>query len=111
MKTNVTDKFTILADDRGDIVSFASYLEHIVPKKFEDDHLIIDLLSFPTLALTEALAFLKLATYHRSSKHSFVLVSTGIDIDEIPDELVIVPTLQEAEDIIEMEAIERDLGF
>jgi len=111
MKTNVTDKFTILADDRGDIVSFASYLEHIVPKKFEDDHLIIDLLSFPTLHLTEALAFLKIATYHRSSKHSFVLVSTGIDIDEIPDELVIVPTLQEAEDIIEMEAIERDLGF
>jgi hypothetical protein len=29
----------------------------------------------------------------------------------MPDEIVVVPTLQEAYDIIEMEEIERDLGF
>ena len=31
--------------------------------------------------------------------------------DKIPDELNVVPTLIEAEDLLEMEAIERDLGF
>ncbi len=29
----------------------------------------------------------------------------------MPDEIVVVPTMQEAYDIIEMEDIERDLGF
>jgi hypothetical protein len=32
-------------------------------------------------------------------------------MDEIPDELIIVPTIQEAQDVIGMEEIERDLGF
>ncbi|GAB5399395.1 MAG: hypothetical protein Aureis2KO_09800 [Aureisphaera sp.] len=111
MKISVNDKFTVLADDRGDIAGFASYLEHIIPKKFENDHLVIDLLGFDTLELSSLLTFIKISTYHRSSKHSFVLVNNGVDIDEIPDELVVVPTLQEAADIIEMEEIERDLGF
>jgi hypothetical protein len=29
----------------------------------------------------------------------------------VPDEMVVVPTVLEAHDIIEMEEIERDLGF
>jgi hypothetical protein len=29
----------------------------------------------------------------------------------VPEELLVVPTLTEAEDIIQMEEIERDLGF
>jgi hypothetical protein len=111
MKINVTNKFTVLADDRDDVVSFANYLEHIIPKKFEDDHLVIDLLSSETLELSQLLEFLKISTYHRSSKHSFVIINENIDIDDIPDELIVVPTLQEAEDVIEMEEIERDLGF
>ena len=32
-------------------------------------------------------------------------------MDDFPDNFNIVPTLQEAEDVIEMENIERDLGF
>jgi len=111
MKISVGEKYTVLVDDRGDVVAFANYLEHIVPKKFEEDHLVIDLLKFEELNLEELVAFIKISTYHRASKHSFVLVNNAIDIDDIPDELVVVPTLQEAEDIIEMEEIERDLGF
>ena len=42
---------------------------------------------------------------------SFVVICNGIDIDDVPDEINVVPTLQEAEDVLEMEAIERDLGF
>ena len=42
---------------------------------------------------------------------SFVVIKSGINIDDFPESVNIVPTLQEAEDILEMEAIERDLGF
>ncbi|MEG1239581.1 MAG: ribonuclease Z, partial [Flavobacterium sp.] len=31
--------------------------------------------------------------------------------DEVSEEIIVVPTLQEGFDIIEMEEIERDLGF
>jgi hypothetical protein len=42
---------------------------------------------------------------------SFVLVNTEIDVDNFPENFNIVPTLQEAVDILEMEAIERELEF
>jgi len=40
-----------------------------------------------------------------------VIISKGINIDKIPEELNVVPTFTEATDILEMDAIERDLGF
>jgi len=42
---------------------------------------------------------------------SFVIIQKRINIDDFPEILNITPTLQEAKDILEMEAIERDLGF
>ena len=63
------------------------------------------------LNLDKLLKFLKLSNYHRSTKHSFVFVNDAINIDDIPEEIIVVPTLEEAGDIVEMEEIERDLGF
>ena len=42
---------------------------------------------------------------------SFVTIKSSVNIDDFPENINIVPTLQEAEDMIEMESIERDLGF
>ena len=55
--------------------------------------------------------FLKTSNLHRKTKQSFVIVNDAIDFDDVPFEMIVVPTLQEAGDIIEMEEIERDLGF
>lgn len=111
MKVNVSNKYTVLADDRNDIEAFARYLERIVPEKFEDHNLIVDLSKYASLELQHLLAFLKLSNYHRSTKHSFVIVNNAVDIDDVPFEMAVVPTLQEGYDIVEMEEIERDLGF
>lgn len=54
--------------------------------------------------------FEELAHMHLNNKKSFVIVAT-IDFDEMDDAIIIVPTVQEAFDIIQMEEIERDLGF
>ena len=59
----------------------------------------------------DVVEFLQISNLHRKAKHSFVIVTDKIKLDDIPDKLVIVPTIQEAYDIIEMEEIERDLGF
>lgn len=111
MKTKITDKYTVLIDERDDATDFARFLERIVPEKFEHCNLIIDLDKYKTLELPQLLEFLKLSNYHRSTKHSFVIVNNAVNIDDVPLEMTVVPTLQEAFDIVEMEEIERDLGF
>lgn len=111
MKIEKHDNYVIISDEQDDVKKFASYLEYIIPKEFENEHLIIDLCKYDLLELTELLYFLKLSTYHRSTKHSLVFVNRAINPDDIPAEIIVVPTVQEAEDIIEMEEIERDLGF
>lgn len=105
------ENYIVLTDERDDLPKFVSYLERIVPERYEDYNLVIDLLKYSEMILPDILLFLKLSNYQRSTKHSFVLVNDSIDIDEIPDEIAVVPTLVEAGDIIEMEEIERDLGF
>jgi len=111
MKISVEDNYTVLTDDRANVRAFANYLERIVPEKFEEHNLIIDLLKYEKLELHQLLEFLKLSNYQRSTKHSFVIVNSAIDIDDIPFEMTVVPTLPEAGDIVEMEEIERELGF
>lgn len=73
-----------------------------------NQHLILDLELIP-LELVQILKFLQFARTKREHHTSFVIVLKGLDIDDIPDEINVAPTLQEALDILEMDAIERDL--
>ncbi|MFT4669420.1 MAG: hypothetical protein ACI93S_001323 [Ancylomarina sp.] len=111
MKTSRHENYIVIGDHRDDVLKFAHYLERMVPLKFEEENLAIDLLKYKNLTLSQLLGFLKLSNYHRSTKHSFVIVNDAINIDDIPDEMIVVPTLEEAGDIVKMEEIERDLGF
>lgn len=111
MKITTKDTFIILEDERDNVVDFATYLESVIPSKYGQNNIVLDILKYDALSLEQLLAFLKLSNAHRANKKSLVFVNTGIDYDLIPDELIVVPTIQEAEDIISMEEIERDLGF
>ena len=79
--------------------------------KLRHDNIIINLFSFDSLTANNILEFLQLSNQHRNSGKSFVLVTNKVSFEEIPDEICLVPTLQEAKDLIEMEEIERDLGL
>ncbi len=111
MKVTKHDNYLILEDEKDLPEAFALFLEYIIPKEFNHDNLVIDLVKYNFLTLPELLSFLNLSNLHRSKKKSFVIINAAIDPDSIPEELIVVPTLQEAEDIIEMEEIEKDLGF
>jgi len=54
---------------------------------------------------------LKRSHVHQAKKKSFVVVASEWSINDFPNELVVVPTSQEAEDLIEMDEMQRDLGF
>ncbi|NCO64383.1 MAG: ribonuclease Z [Flavobacteriales bacterium] len=79
--------------------------------KIKNNNIIVNITSLNTLRLQDILAFSELSNNHRKSKHSFVLVSDKVALNNVPDEIIVVPTIQEAYDIIEMEEMERDLGF
>ena len=87
------------------------YLTRCRQPNFQDQNLIIDLLPYTHLTIEQLLLFIDISNNHRISKHSFVVVNSALDPDIIPDEIMVVPTLLEAQDVIEMEEIERDLGF
>jgi hypothetical protein len=63
------------------------------------------------VSMKDIKAFSDLSKLHKKSKKSFVIVAENLDYNDVPVKLTVVPTLLEAHDIIEMEEIERDLGF
>lgn len=101
---------SIITQEKVSIVELVKKVQSIY-YKFKNDNIIVNLTSLKPLTTQDVIEFLQVSNKHRNQKHSFVLVSDKIDLDDVPDELIIVPTLQEAYDVIEMEDIERDLGF
>ncbi|WP_430409444.1 ribonuclease Z [Kordia sp.] len=79
--------------------------------EIQHDNIIVNLFSFGNLKKSDLVEFLQISKKHREAKHSFVIVTNKISTDELPEAVMTVPTLQEAFDVIEMEEIERDLGF
>ena len=77
--------------------------------EINSNHIIVTLSEDLNMSKKNISFFLETAKIQKINNKSFVVVKSGIDIDEIPELLNITPTLGEAEDFLEMEAIERDL--
>lgn len=101
---------TIITQEKATAIELVKKLQALYPK-YKNNNIIVNLTTLGKISLEEIIEFLQLSNTHRASKHSFILVTNKVDFDEVPDEIVVVPTLQEAYDIIEMEEMERDLGF
>lgn len=94
-------------------ISLNDFLENLNGgyPNIKNDNIIVNLFSFSKLATGDILEFLDLSNSHRETGKSFVLVTNKVTYDQVPDQITVVPTLEEAVDIIEMEEIERDLGL
>lgn len=110
MKSKQYDNFILLEDEKDNPEAFASFIGKI-HHQFEEQNIVVDLQKHKLINLHQLLSFLNISNHHRVNKKSFVLISDTINIDDVPAELNVVPTFQEAIDMIQMEEIERDLGF
>ncbi|MBT8259473.1 MAG: ribonuclease Z [Bacteroidia bacterium] len=110
MLIDKSGNITLITQERATIAELVNRMNDMY-NELQHDHIIFNLSSLDSIELNSIVEFLDLSNRHRNSNHSFVIVTEQIDFDLVPDELVVVPTLQEAYDIIEMEEIERDLGF
>jgi hypothetical protein len=101
---------TIITQENASVVELVKKLE-VLYERFKNDNIIVNLTSLNKIPLEYIVEFLQISKKHRKAKNSFVIVTDKASLEELPDEIIVVPTLQEAYDIIEMEEIERDLGF
>lgn len=110
MQITEKENYKILKDESGDLAAFADELtkRH---SDFKEFNLVIDLLEHKNLSVDELLMFLEIATVHLNEKKSFVIVKDNIEIDKVPEDLIVAPTLREAEDLINMDELQRELGI
>ncbi|WP_111307201.1 ribonuclease Z [Confluentibacter sediminis] len=99
---------SIITQEKATIIELVKKIQSLYPK-FKNNNVIIVLSVLSMLTIEDILEFLELSNNHRAAKHSFVIVSDKIDLETVPEEIIVVPTVQEAYDIIEMEDMERDL--
>ena len=110
MKVDQKGHTVTIKDTQGDFNGFAEKVTQQF-KTFEKQNVIIDLSSNSEITEKDLKLFLPLSKVHKKAKKSFVVVASDLDFNAISDKLAVVPSLLEAHDIIEMEEIERDLGF
>ena len=111
MKVEQKEHTITIKDTQGDFNSFLTKVSDQY-KSFENHNIIIDLLSYKDeIEASELKLFLPLSKKHKKAKKSFVVVVADFDYNALPEKFTVVPSLLEAHDIIEMEEIERDLGF
>ena len=111
MKIDTHKNFIIVKEN---INNFEDFITSLNPKsnvQLSGKNIIIDLLEFDEFSLEKLSLFSELASIFRKYNNSFVIVNNQINLNEIPDDILVVPSLQEAEDIVEMETIERELGM
>ena len=110
MKVDKKGHTIIIKDTHENILNF---LEHVTNEyhSFKSQNLIVDITHNKNVSLSDIKLFSELSKIHKKGKKSFVIVAYGIDFNAIPIKLIVVPSLLEAHDIIEMEELERELGF
>nr|WP_315215885.1 ribonuclease Z [uncultured Flavobacterium sp.] len=110
MKVDQKGHTITIKDTQGDLSSFLTKVTSQF-KTFENHNIIIDLLHYNNLSIDQIKLFLPLSKQHKKNKKSFIIVASDFDYNSVPTKLTVVPSVLEAHDIIDMEEIERDLGF
>ena len=110
MKVDQKGHTITIKDTQGDFTSFLNKVSQS-NTSFDSHNLIIDLSHNKSITLEDLKLLLPFAKQHKKLKKSCVVVVAGVDFNAVPAQLVVVPSNLEAHDIIEMEEIERDLGF
>ncbi len=110
MKVEHKGHTTIIRNTQGNTADFLQKVTHEYAS-YKSQNLILDLSHDKELTMGDVKLFADITKTHKKEKKSLVLVADGIDFNAVPKNITLVPTLLEAHDIIEMEEIERDLGF
>jgi len=104
------ESYILISSDENSFSEFyALFLDKVA--NYKKQHLVLNISDKINTTKEDFLLFLDIAIQRKKEKTSFVIISESVNMDDFPEDFNIVPTLIEAEDIIEMENMERELGF
>ena len=110
MEFEVTNHIALVFENQTSTIDFFKAFKNIYPK-IQSKNIIVLLADFQISASGFIEKILKISESHQKSNRSFVIVSATAVPDKLPEALIWAPTLQEAKDLIEMDEMQRDLGF
>ena len=110
MNITTAQNATIIKYVEGTISSFLDTITAAY-SSYQNNNLILDLTENNKTSITILKSFLPLIKTHSKAKKSLVLVVKEIDFNALPTNIIAVPSITEAHDIIELDEIQRDLGF
>ena len=103
------DTYTIITPTQ---TSFEEFVATFNVSDFESENLFLNFLNTFEVTTAQIDSFSEISNTKKENGTSFIVIASGIEIDDLEDEILsVVPTITEAEDTLEMDAIERDLGF
>ncbi|WP_010255590.1 ribonuclease Z [Myroides injenensis] len=113
MKVKEKGHTIILSSSEASVEAFLEKIIQQYESHFKKANLIIDLSNDTGVISEEDLnLFEEVAIEHiEQANKSFVIVVPNVDFNDFDGDLIVVPSLQEAHDLIEMDEIQRDLGF
>ena len=112
MIIDIKDNTVTITYEQSDTIgrSFREEIK-IKHKNFSFKNIILDLSPMKSFVKAHQ-DFVELAIYHKQfNNKSFVVVTGPIGLKHLPDGINVVPSINEAIDMIEIEDIERDLGY
>ena len=113
MIIDIKDNTLTITYEQSDTIgsSFRDEIK-IKHKNFSFKNIILDLSPMKKVSSKHIKDFVELAIYHKQfNNKSFVVVTGPIGLKHLPDGINVVPSINEAIDMIEIEDIERDLGY
>lgn len=110
MKIENKEKYTLISSTEVLFSNFHDKFLEALPS-LEKQSIILHISDNISVTRENFSLYLSIAEQKKENGTSFVVICTTINIDDLPDNFNIVPTLIEAEDILEMESMERELGF
>jgi|TARA_B110000879_G_scaffold175193_1_gene228385 hypothetical protein len=96
----------VITQDKTSLIEFSKKF-FVLYERFKSEDVIIHLIDTSVGSIED---FSSLVRKHTSAKRCFVIVNVDLNQEDF-ENLIIIPTLQEAHDFIEMEVMQRDLGL
>ena len=110
MKVDQKGHTTIIKDTQNNLEAFVEKINNAY-NTFQGQNLILDISHDKAISNSDLAHFKDLAKSHKKAKKSMIIVTDTVDFNKVPNYLNVVPSVLEAHDMIEMDEIERDLGF
>ncbi len=111
MQNLTKENYCLLSPNNQNFSDFFTEVSVALAGDLQAQNIVIDLLNYPQLTLDQLLQFSDLSEAHLARQKSFILINASLPIEAIPEELAVVPTLQEAEDYIQMDELQREFGL